>query len=100
MLSRLNLTSMLSSEFLAAPPRAMHLLCVCACCVAAVEPVRRPQIKQRLLFLMFCISTFAAGQKPPIQTATGDHKIQVLIITGQDKHPWREASPYLRDLLN
>ena len=27
-------------------------------------------------------------------------KIQVLIITGQDKHPWREASPYLRDLLN
>jgi type 1 glutamine amidotransferase len=34
------------------------------------------------------------------QSTTGDHKIQVLIITGQDKHPWRETSPYLKDLLN
>jgi uncharacterized protein len=27
-------------------------------------------------------------------------RIQVLIITGQDKHPWREATPYLRGLLD
>lgn len=26
--------------------------------------------------------------------------IQTLIITGQDKHPWREATPYLRGLLD
>jgi len=27
-------------------------------------------------------------------------KAQILIITGQDAHPWREASPYLRGLLD
>ena len=27
------------------------------------------------------------------------HKIQVLIITGQDAHPWREVSPFLRGIL-
>jgi type 1 glutamine amidotransferase len=33
------------------------------------------------------------------QKAPYSHKIQVLIITGQDAHPWREASPFLRDIL-
>lgn len=33
------------------------------------------------------------AQTPP------PHKIQVLIITGQDKHPWRETTPYLREIL-
>lgn len=28
------------------------------------------------------------------------HKVQVLIVTGQDKHPWRESTPYLRGILN
>jgi len=50
---------------------------------------------QWLISLLFLVCTFAVAQ-----SATEDHKIQVLIITGQDKHPWREASPYLRDLLN
>jgi type 1 glutamine amidotransferase len=27
------------------------------------------------------------------------HKIQVLIVTGQDKHPWRETTPYFRGIL-
>jgi type 1 glutamine amidotransferase len=83
-----------------ASPRATGRLCVCACCDSAVEPVRRRQITRRLLLLMFCVCTFAAGQTPPAQTVTGDHRIQVLIITGQDKHPWRDAAPYLKDLLN
>jgi type 1 glutamine amidotransferase len=34
------------------------------------------------------------------QTAPAAHKIQVLLITGQDKHPWRETTPYLREILN
>src|SRR5215831_13995833 len=34
------------------------------------------------------------------QTAAAPHRIQVLIITGQDKHPWRETTPYLREILN
>ena len=39
--------------------------------------------------------TFAlAAQTPP-----APHKIQVLVITGQDKHPWRESTPYLREIL-
>ena len=33
------------------------------------------------------------------QTAPAPRKIQVLIITGQDKHPWRETTPYLREIL-
>jgi type 1 glutamine amidotransferase len=49
----------------------------------------------RRAFILILVCTFAGAQTPP-----EDHKIQVLIITGQDKHPWREASPYLRDLLN
>ena len=27
-------------------------------------------------------------------------RIQALLITGQDKHPWRETTPYLREILN
>jgi type 1 glutamine amidotransferase len=34
------------------------------------------------------------------QTSPAPHQIQVLIITGQDKHPWRETTPYLREILN
>ncbi len=33
------------------------------------------------------------------QTPPAAGKIQVLIITGQDKHPWRETTPYLREIL-
>jgi uncharacterized protein len=47
----------------------------------------------RRFLLLFCV----AGGMAAAQTA--DHRIQVLIITGQDKHPWREASPYLKSLL-
>ena len=57
-------------------------------------------ITPRLTLLMLLLSTLAAAQTPAAQTAGEDHKIQVLIITGQDKHPWREASPYLKDLLS
>jgi hypothetical protein len=42
-----------------------------------------------------CFATYAQTVPP-----AAPRKIQVLIITGQDAHPWREASPYLRDLLN
>src|ERR1700742_2651821 len=52
----------------------------------------------RLMLFMLSLCTFAAAQT--LQNPTEDRKIQVLIITGQDKHPWREASPYLKDLLN
>jgi hypothetical protein len=34
------------------------------------------------------------------QPLPGPHKIQVIIVTGQDKHPWRETTPYLREVLN
>src|SRR5262252_6966030 len=34
------------------------------------------------------------------QTAPAPPRIQALIITGQDKHPWRETTPYLREILN
>lgn len=38
----------------------------------------------------------------PAQTAApaAPRKIQVLIITGQDAHPWRETSPYIKEILN
>src|ERR1700742_1772987 len=48
----------------------------------------------RCIGLLLFISIIAHAQ------TLESHKIQVLIITGQDKHPWREASPYLKDLLN
>jgi type 1 glutamine amidotransferase len=34
------------------------------------------------------------------QKETASRKIQALIVTGQDAHPWRETTPYLRDLLD
>jgi type 1 glutamine amidotransferase len=46
--------------------------------------------------ILLLASVGLLGQTP----ASKPHKIQVLIITGQDKHPWREASPYLRSLLD
>jgi len=48
---------------------------------------------RKLLLLLWCVSAVA---QTPISAA---RTIQVLIITGQDKHPWREASPYLKGLL-
>jgi uncharacterized protein len=45
--------------------------------------------------LLMALAGISAAAQPP-----QDRKINVLIITGQDKHPWREASPYLKDLLN
>ncbi|WP_052200433.1 ThuA domain-containing protein [Terriglobus sp. TAA 43] len=47
-----------------------------------------------LLFLF--IATLPGMAQTPIAPV---HRIQVLIITGQDKHPWRETSPYLKGLL-
>src|SRR6187402_2258262 len=49
----------------------------------------------RLLFFLLLVCASATAQTP----APAARLIQVLIITGQDKHPWREASPYLKDLL-
>jgi uncharacterized protein len=54
-------------------------------------------MKAATIFILF-VAQSLFGQKPA--PAPEPHRIQVLIITGQDKHPWREASPYLRDLLN
>ena len=50
----------------------------------------------RLLPSALCLAALALNA----QTAPAPHKIQVLIITGQDKHPWRETTPYLREILN
>ena len=52
-----------------------------------------------LISLPFLLCVFVHAQASTQATATA-HKIQALIITGQDKHPWREASPYLKDLLS
>lgn len=41
----------------------------------------------------------AAALSLAAQTAQTPPKIQVLIVTGQDKHPWRETTPYLREIL-
>ena len=49
---------------------------------------------------LWILSLFALSIGSLALAQTPDHKIQVLIITGQDKHPWRESSPYLKDLLN
>jgi len=48
-----------------------------------------------LLAMSLVLSTGLFAQKAP-----DDHKIQVLTITGQDAHPWRQASPFLRGILN
>ena len=46
------------------------------------------------LLLSLIFSFALSAQAPP-----APRKIQVLIITGQDKHPWRETTPYLREIL-
>jgi type 1 glutamine amidotransferase len=51
----------------------------------------------RLVLPALCL---AAVLRLNAQTPPAPHKIQVLIITGQDKHPWRETTPYLREILN
>src|SRR5215472_402290 len=43
--------------------------------------------------------TLAAALSLAAQTAKTRPKVQVLIVTGQDKHPWRETTPYLREIL-
>jgi type 1 glutamine amidotransferase len=52
---------------------------------------------RRAIFFVFSAISVLAQKPAP---APEPHKIQVLIITGQDKHPWREAAPYLRGLLD
>jgi type 1 glutamine amidotransferase len=47
----------------------------------------------KLTALFLLIATAALPQAAP------EKKIQVLIVTGQDKHPWREAAPFIRGLL-
>jgi len=50
--------------------------------------------------LALCVILLASTLTLGAQTAAAPRKIQVLIITGQDKHPWRETTPYLREILN
>ena len=52
------------------------------------------EMKRLLLALTLAASAALSAQTPQV---TG--RIQVLIITGQDKHPWRETTPYLREIL-
>src|ERR1035438_6210004 len=51
-------------------------------------------MKLPVVTIPILISLALTAQTPP-----APHKIQVLIITGQDKHPWRETTPYLREIL-
>ena len=74
---------------------ALQQLCRSAYFFAAKGTIRIRRAIQEGIALLFLVCTLASAQIP-----TADHKIQVLIITGQDKHPWRETSPYLKDLLN
>jgi type 1 glutamine amidotransferase len=53
----------------------------------------------------FLCTVFALACAAPIATAqpasaAAPRKIQVLIVTGQDAHPWRETSPFLKEILN
>ncbi|SDF39520.1 ThuA domain-containing protein [Terriglobus roseus] len=50
-------------------------------------------LRKMFLLLISCSPVVAQTPAPTI------HAIQVLIVTGQDKHPWRETSPYLKGLL-
>jgi len=52
-------------------------------------------MRRALFVLSLVLSAGLLAQKTPDRS-----KIQVLIITGQDAHPWREASPFLRGILN
>src|ERR1700735_171630 len=74
---------------------ALRQLHFSACSLATDRKNWTRQALRRLISILFLVCTFAGAQN-----ITEDHKIQVLIITGQDKHPWREASPYLKDILN
>lgn len=58
-----------------------------------VNPRRQQML--RTMLLLFCASIPVLAQTLIVPVRT----IQVLIITGQDKHPWRETSPYLKGLL-
>jgi len=51
-----------------------------------------PKPMRTAILLLSAIGLFGQTAAP--------RKIQVLVITGQDKHPWREATPYLRSLLD
>jgi type 1 glutamine amidotransferase len=51
---------------------------------------------KRLLPLL----TIAVAGTLGAQAFQSPTKIQVLIVTGQDKHPWRETTPYLREILS
>lgn len=51
-------------------------------------------MKALLSILTLGVVAALAAQTPPATP-----KIQVLIVTGQDKHPWRETTPYLREIL-
>jgi type 1 glutamine amidotransferase len=48
-----------------------------------------------LIAALFLLASFTLNA----QQLPAPRKIQVLIITGQDKHPWRETTPYLREIL-
>jgi type 1 glutamine amidotransferase len=41
----------------------------------------------------------AAGLSAQQVRSTGPRKLQALIVTGQDAHPWRESTPYIKYLL-
>jgi type 1 glutamine amidotransferase len=49
--------------------------------------------------LLLPVLTLAAAFTLAAQAPPAPSKIQVLIVTGQDKHPWRETTPYLREIL-
>jgi type 1 glutamine amidotransferase len=53
-------------------------------------------MKLHLAMLCLLTSAIALAQNAG---PTAPRKIQALIITGQDAHPWRESSPYLKSLL-
>ena len=51
-------------------------------------------MKRLITCLLLAVSPFKA--QTPAHKPT---QVQALIITGQDRHPWKEATPYLRGLL-
>jgi type 1 glutamine amidotransferase len=50
--------------------------------------------------LFSTLLTAALGLHAQLATPPAPRKIQVLIVTGQDAHPWRETSPYIKEILN
>ena len=61
---------------------------------ATSESPNEHNMRHSLTALALTASLALSAQTPP-----APHKIQVLVITGQDKHPWRETTPYLREIL-